>query len=63
MYMLLNNGSRRDSYLICAEKNGEFVAYYVDYKRQQYNGIACNYKRLINVVKFAKKNHFKLYKE
>lgn len=63
MYRVLNNGSRKDFYLICTEKNREFVAYYVDYNRQTYEGTACKYKSLLNVVKFAKKNHFKLYKD
>lgn len=61
--ILLNNGNRKDLYLVCFEEKGEFRACFIESKSQQYVGTACIYKSILNVVKFAQKHHLKLYRE
>lgn len=61
--MKLYNGSRKDFYLICFKDNGFYKAIYTQQKGGFFEGLACQYKRLHNIVNFAKKHHFSLMLE
>ena len=60
---ILNQGKRKDFYLSIQNKNGKFIAYFTDFERMQYHGIACKYKRLSSVVKYAIKYNFLLMED
>lgn len=56
----LYKSSRNDLFLFCDKQDDFYIATYTEPSRGQFVGLACKYKRLYNVVKFAKKYHLTL---